>query len=117
MKLFIITLISISSFLFTDEPYGGYILYTPGGMGQGNSTSYLRDVDGSVYNSWTHGSGPASMPYLLPDSSIIYPYKVQQPTMSNGGVGGGIQKISWDGTVIFDYILVQETLLSYFYNL
>ena len=30
------------------------------------------------------------MPYLLADSSIIYPYRVESPTMSAAGVGGGV---------------------------
>ena len=44
----------------------------------------------------------------MPDSSIIYPYIVEGPTMANGGVGGGIQKISWNGTILWDYIISNE---------
>ena len=65
MKKFILLSIICLTFIYPDEPYGGYVLYTPGGMGNANSTSYLTDVDGSVYNSWIHNNGPASMPYLF----------------------------------------------------
>ena len=44
------------------------------------------------------------MPYLLPDGSIIYPYRVPFPTMDAGGVGGGVQRISWDGEILWEYI-------------
>ena len=116
MKLFIITLISILNFIFTDEPYGGYILYTPGGMGQGNSTSYLRDVDGSVYNSWTHSSGPASMPYLLAgyepgfeNTLLYYPSRSSNPTMESGGVGGKIEIYNWEGDVLWSHQISDNT--------
>jgi hypothetical protein len=43
------------------------------------------------------------MPYLRPDSSIVYPYVVENPSMSAGGVGGGIQIISWNGIILWNY--------------
>ena len=44
------------------------------------------------------------MPYLLPDSSIIYPFRVPFPSMTAGGVGGGIQKQTWYGEILWEYI-------------
>ena len=69
--------------------------------------TYLVDNNQNLINSWEHEYSPASFPYLMSDSSIIYPYRVQNPSMSNGagGVGGGIQKILWDGTIIWDYTI------------
>ncbi|HIA30230.1 MAG TPA: hypothetical protein EYN82_01120 [Candidatus Marinimicrobia bacterium] len=49
------------------------------------------------------------MPYLLPDSSIIYPFRVQNPSMNAGGVGGGIQRITWDGSILWNYIFANAT--------
>ena len=40
------------------------------------------------------------MPYLLEDSTLIYPYRVQNVSMNAGGVGGGISKYSWDGELL-----------------
>ncbi len=48
------------------------------------------------------------MPYLLPDSSIIYPYRVPNPTMDAGGVGGGVQKQSWGGDLLWEYTFSDE---------
>jgi hypothetical protein len=48
------------------------------------------------------------MPYLQPDSSIVYPYRVANPTMVAGGVGGGIQKQSWDGEILWEYTFSDE---------
>ena len=107
---FLKIVIFICSFSFTQDVFDGLSLFTPGGggVGQAVTSTLLIDNNNNIINSWTHNRGPASMPYLLPDSSIIYPYKVQQPTMANGGVGGGIQKISWDGTILWDYMFSNE---------
>jgi len=67
------------------------------------NSSLLISNNQNVIHTWEHENGPASMPYLMPDSSIIYPYKVQNPSMAAGGVGGGIQRIKWYGTITWDY--------------
>ena len=74
-------LIFLFSFLISQDVFDGYVLYTPGGGGT-SATTYLKDTDGTTINSWSHARGPASMPYLFPDGSIIYPYTVEYPTMT-----------------------------------
>ena len=94
------------------EVFNGYTLFSPTGGGPGGAivgTSYLMNNDMDVIHAWVHSRGAASMPYLLADSSIIYPFRVQNPTMSAGGVGGGIANISWDGTLVWEYIVSNET--------
>ena len=49
------------------------------------------------------------MPYLLPDSTLVYPYRVESPTMGTGGVGGGISKYSWNGDLIWNYEISNNT--------
>ena len=44
----------------------------------------------------------ASMPYLLEDSTLIYPYRVQNVSVNSGGVGGGISKYSWEGELLWN---------------
>ena len=45
------------------------------------------------------------MPYLRQDSVLVYPYRVSNPTMNSGGVGGGVQYVDWDGDVLWEYVL------------
>ena len=73
------------------EVFDGMTLFSPTQSGGANGPfhSYLVDNDMNVINSWSHPRGAASMPYLLKDSTLIYPYKVPNPTMNSGGVGGG----------------------------
>ena len=99
--------IILYSFIFMQE-FDGYTLFTPSASNIDVET-ILMDNDYNFINVWSHDFNPASMPYLLPDSSIIYPYKVDFPTMAAGGVGGGIQKISWSGDIIWDYTFSDST--------
>ena len=90
------------------QVYDGYTLFTPMSAFDNSATTYLMNNDYEFLNTWTHDQGPASMPYLLTDGSIIYPYRVPFPTMSAGGVGGGIQKQSWDGEILWEYEFANE---------
>ena len=87
----------ILNFFLQGEVFEGYTLFTPLDYGAEGATTLLMNNEYIILNSWSHDYGPASMPYLLPDSSIIYPYRVASPTMEAGGVGGGLQKQSWNG--------------------
>ena len=93
--MFYLLFISFISLGFSQDPFEGYVLYTPGGGGGGSATTYLRDIDDSVINTWSHSTGAASMPYLIPgdepgfeNTLLYYPCQVNNPTMQNGGVGG-----------------------------
>jgi len=107
-KLFILYLL----FPLTAEVFEGYTLFTPGeGMG-GAGTTYLKSNDLSNFNTWYHNSSPASMPYLIAgdeagweNTLLIYPYRVNNPTMEAGGVGGGVECLTWNGSLIWSHII------------
>ena len=94
------------SFLFS-QAFEGYTLFTPMSQNEDIKTLLINN-NYEIINSWEHEYGPASMPYLLPDSSIIYPYRVPNPSMEVGGVGGGLEKQSWTGEKIWDYRFSDE---------
>ena len=98
-------------YFLSAEVYNGNLLFTPITLaqlsGQG-ATTYLMSYEEEILHTWSHERGPASMPYLLPDSSLIYPYLVELPTMSAGGVGGGVQRVEWDGTIVWDYVFSDD---------
>ena len=88
--MFYFLLISFISLGFSQDPFEGYVLYTPGGSGTGEVTTYLMDVDNSIVNTWYHNTGAASMPYLIPgdepcfeNTLLYYPCQVNNPTMQN----------------------------------
>ena len=96
------------TFYLHAEVYEGYTLFTPMSAFDDIATTYLMNNDYEFLHTWTHDQGPASMPYLLADSTIIYPYRVEFPSMEAGGVGGGIQKQSWDGEILWEYEFANE---------
>ena len=92
-KLFV--LIGLVSLLLSQDSYEGYTLFTPGGGG--GATTYLKDNSLNNIQTWSHSNGAASMPYLISgdepgweNTLLIYPYRVSNPTMENGGVGGAV---------------------------
>ena len=99
----------ILHFFLHGEVFDGYTLFTPKSAQEYGASTHLMNNDYEILHSWSHEQGPASMPYLLPDSSIIYPYRVPNPTMDSGGVGGGIEKQSWDGEILWDYTFSDDT--------
>lgn len=92
------------------QTFNGMTLFalTQGGGGTSFS-SYLVNNEMDVIKSWSHSKGAASMPYLLQDSTLVYPYRVSNPTMSSGGVGGGISKYSWNGELLWNYEISNNT--------
>ena len=109
-KIYFISFI-LSTHLF-GQAFDGMTLFSPtqgGGGGGGNFITYLIDNDLNVINSWNHPRGAASMAYLLEDSTLVYPYRVQSPSMSAGGVGGGISKYNWEGDLLWSYEFANNT--------
>lgn len=106
-KYIICTGFILNLFLY-GEVFDGYTLFTPKSAQEDGASTHLMNNDYEILHSWSHEQGPASMPYLLPDNSIIYPYRVPNPTMDAGGAGGGIEKQSWDGEILWDYTFSDE---------
>ena len=111
---FIWTLLFCISPIFSqpDSPMPGYTLFSPGGPTQNPGDpfyTFLLNTEGETEHIWENVCHPASMPYLFPDSSILRPCRVPEPTMINGGAGGRVQHITWDGAVLWDFVLSNET--------
>ena len=103
--------ITLAFSLGQTQTYDGITIYSPVGTGPGSSIggdSYLIDNQLNIINQWTYTRGAASMPYLLPDSTIFYPYRVQNPTMVAGGTGGGILIMDWDSNVLWNYTVANQ---------
>mgnify|MGYP003333419089 FL=1 len=63
----------------------------------------LIDNEFNIINEWISVSSPASMAYLLPDSTLLYPCKKESPSIEIGGVGGRILKYDWEGNILWDW--------------
>ena len=75
-----------------------------------SSTSYLIDKNGTVAHTWSSEYLPGESVYLLEDGSILYSIKL---SVSGGGAGGGVQKITWDNQLVWDYRYYDSNHLSH----
>ena len=75
-KKYVFPISLLITFYLHGEGFDGYTLFTPKSAQEDGASTYLMNNDYDIMHSWSHEQGPASMPYLLPDSSIIYPYRV-----------------------------------------
>jgi len=83
------------------EVYDGYTLYNS----LNSSTTYLRNNSGSVVQTWQGADRPASTAYVLEGGVLLRPCAINNPTMEGGAVGGRVQKIDLDGSILWDYTL------------
>ncbi|NER09977.1 Arylsulfotransferase (ASST) [Muriicola jejuensis] len=82
----------------------GYVMFSVPNSG----STYLVNRDGKVVHEWK-GTYEAFNSYLMDDGSVfVGENDVDYPVFGFGGPYGRIQKISWDGKVLWDYELADE---------
>ena len=77
----------------------GQILYSPMYSG----TTYLRESTGALNHTWSSSYFPGVMVRWLGDGTILRTIRVGIGPWDGGGAGGGVQKVEWDGTVVWDF--------------
>lgn len=89
----------------------GYILWAPI---QANDI-YLMNNCGQIVHSWNNGLALGNSVYLMEDGSIIRTAKEQQVNsqIQVGGGGQRIQRVSWDGELEWDYLIVGDTFRAH----
>jgi hypothetical protein len=75
----------------------GQILFAPMDYG----TTYLIDNTGTVNHTWLSDYLPGEAVRWLGDATILRTIKTM--VHGYGGVGGGVQKVLWDGTIAWDF--------------
>jgi hypothetical protein len=76
----------------------GQFLYSP----MWSTTTYLRHADGSLNRSWTSSYFPGVAVWWLGNGTILRTIRTGSGG-GTGGSGGGVQKVAWDGTIIWDF--------------
>ena len=72
------------------------ILYVP----MQSKYTYLIDKNGTIAHTWASNYYPGESVYLLEDGSILLAIKL---SLQGGGAGGGLQKITYDGMLVWDF--------------
>jgi len=89
--------------IFAEE---GQILFSP----SQSTNTYLIKSDGELNHSWPDTRRPGEAVYMLEDGSILHTNKL---SISGGGAGGAVRKISWDGTKTWDFTYYTDDYLSH----
>lgn len=96
---------TVGLFINTPEAFPGYTLFAP----MGNTTTYLINNCGQKVHSWPSAHQPAMTAYLMEDGSLIRTINTNNTNFPAGGSGGGIERIDWEGNVIWEYRISDST--------
>jgi hypothetical protein len=84
------------------QSWGDYTLYSV----MNSYAAYLIDTNNAVYHSWSFAlnnkTGYSS--YLLPGGELLRSVARIGNSFSGGPICGQVQKVAWDGTILWDYV-------------
>ena len=96
------------------EAFDGLTLITTIGNQNNPKESILIDNDENIVNTWIHETKTASIAYLTSDSILYVPCKIGDGSgPALGPYGGRFKKVTWDGEIIWDYILPNDICLPH----
>ena len=85
--------------------FQGYTFFAP----IRSKTSYLINMNGEVVHEWPSEHPPGNAAYLMEDGSLIRTAQdFDNPVFHGGGSGGRVQRISWEGELLWDYLFSDE---------
>ncbi|MGI9470496.1 MAG: aryl-sulfate sulfotransferase [Rubripirellula sp.] len=91
--------------LAESKPSPGFTLIAP----LASRDTFLINMDGEVVHQWPSNYQPGNSVYLLEDGSLLRTAKqTNQRFNARGGIGGRVQRISWDGDLLWDYELSDD---------
>ncbi len=97
-----VVLLSLPMKSFSQQ-WGLYTLYAK----KNGTKAYLVDTANSPsnYHDWTFPSNKRSAysAYLIHGDTLVRTYKPSGNNWNAGAITGGIQKVTWNGTVAWDY--------------
>jgi hypothetical protein len=87
----------------------GYVLFAP----MMCDTTYLIDKCGNLVHRWNSAYKPGLAVYLLEDGTLLRTGNVMSPNFTTGGKGGIIERLDWNGNVLWSYTISTTTTLSH----
>lgn len=99
-KVFIIAILAFLTTSGFAQTYDGYTFYAP----QNGNKAYLVDMTGATYHSWTYSKTTTYSSYLLPGGTVLRSVNHSGNSFSGGPISGEVQKVDWNGNVLWDYV-------------
>ena len=95
---------TVGVFQYNEGIYDAYTLFSP------SRDTYLIDNCGQLIHTWSSNYQTGGSIYLLEDGSLLRTTKINEYNVfDGGGIGGGVEKLDWDGNVIWSYPYNSET--------
>ena len=87
-----------------------YTLFAP----QSSMTTYLLNYDKEIVHQWESDYLPGHSAYLLENGNLLRTaYLGSNPIFLSGGMGGGVQELDWNGTIVWEFRYSSTTYLSH----
>jgi hypothetical protein len=96
----VLILVCISSFTGSAQTYDGYTLYSK----MGNTNTYLIDMSGSVYHTWTSSVQTGYSCYLLANHHLLRSGSYSGNVLQGAAMTGMVQDYDWNGNLTWQYI-------------
>ncbi len=88
----------------------GYVLLAP----LNSKSIHLVDLEGKIAHTWKTSNTPGAATYFLPNGHLLRAGQVDpNPRFHGGGIGGRIQELDWDGTLVWNFDLDNEQLTQH----
>jgi hypothetical protein len=93
------------------QQWGDYTFYSV----QNSTSAVLLDTNGTTYHTWSFGSSARTgySSYLLSGGTVLRTVARQGNSFQGGGMCGQVQKVDWDGNVLWNYICSTTTYCSH----
>lgn len=76
--------------------------------------AHLMELDGEIVHTWEFDSAPGEWCYLLDDGSLLRGGRVDKdPHFRGGGIGGKVQRLAPDSTVLWEHKMSDRQLHSH----
>ncbi len=95
---------TVGLLLNSPEAFDGYTLVAPTGA----TRTHLIDNCGRVINQWDSNYRAGESAYLLEDGSLLRTCRVASTVFNGGGIGGRIERYSWEGDLIWSYNMAND---------
>lgn len=111
IRISILTVFLSVSLIASSQTYDGYTFYSV----QGSTKAYLVDMTGATYHQWTFASGSTTTysSYLLPGGVVLRAVNHSGNSFTGGPVSGEVQKVDYNGTVLWDYVYSTTSYCSH----
>lgn len=95
------------SFTVSAQQWGMYTLYS----NLNGTVTYLIDTASSNYHTWSHSSSNKTgySCYMIEGDTLLRSYVVSNSSINGAGASGGIQKVTWDGEIAWDWTYSTST--------